>query len=176
MQKLKTLAAENRNELWELIRYIVAGALTTVLSYVVSNGMYFLLAVGATARVPAEGLLAHAAWVIDVINEANPAQTIIGTAVSWVIAVLFAFWINRRMVFRVHYAQWRKRMTALFQFAGARVASFLLFEQGLFQLLKIAGMENVVNRIVVLVLVIVFNYVASKFWIFKEKRPPETET
>ena len=42
--------------------------------------------------------------------------------------------------------------------------------QGLMLLLKWLGVSNFVNRIIVLVFVMVFNYVISKFWIFKEKK------
>ena len=46
--------------------------------------------------------------------------------------------------------------------------SFLVFEQGLMLLLKLVGVSNIVNRVIVLVFVMVFNYVVSKFWIFKK--------
>ncbi len=37
-------------------------------------------------------------------------------------------------------------------------------------LLKWMGVTNFLNRIIVLVFVMVFNYVISKFWIFKKPR------
>ena len=154
MQRLKTLYKEKHGEIWELIRYVVAGVLTTAVSVLISYGMYILLSEDHT------------------INGANAAQTMIGTAGR----------LGRRgglrvsgstgiMVFRVQYTAWRDRLRAFVQFAAARVLSFLLFEQGLFQLLKLLGVENTLNRVLVLVLVIVFNYVASKFWIFKKNDP-----
>ena len=88
----------------------------------------------------------------------------------WIIAVLFAFWINRVMVFQVEGGSAAKIGTELVQFAGGRLVSFFVFEQGLMLLLKTIGVSNFVNRIVVLVFVMVFNYVISKFWIFKEKK------
>ena len=154
MQKLKALYREKHDEIWELVRYVVAGALTTLVAVVVSYGTYMLLAEDHT------------------INGANAAQTAIGTALSWIVAVVASFWMNRRMVFRVQYAAWRERAVAFFQFAGARAVSFLLFETGLFQLLKLIGLENTINRLAVLVVVIIFNYIASKFWIFKQKDEP----
>ena len=36
-------------------------------------------------------------------------------------------------------------------------------------LLAKIGVSNIVNRIIVLVFVMVFNYVVSKFWVFKKK-------
>ncbi|HPF88269.1 MAG TPA: GtrA family protein [Candidatus Limiplasma sp.] len=175
MQKLKALYTEKHKEIWELVRYVIAGGLTTLVSLIVSNGCYFIMAVGGAPAAPGGGFGALVAWVIEVINRANAAQTSIGTAIAWVVAVVFAFWINRWMVFRVTYTAWRERLIAFFQFTGARVLSFLLFEEGVFQLLKLIGVENFINRILVLVLVMVFNYVASKFWVFKEKAPEKAQ-
>jgi putative flippase GtrA len=152
MQSLKKLL-HDKQELLELARYVVAGFLTTLLSVLISYGVYMLLAEDHT------------------INGANPAQVVIGNTVSWVVCVLFAFWINRRMVFRVTGGTRRQVLAELMAFAGARVVSWALFEAGLAALLKVMGIQNTVNRLIVLVLVTVFNYVASKFWIFKAKAP-----
>ena len=56
------------------------------------------------------------------------------------------------------------------EFALGRVLSFALFEEGMAYLLKLIGVSNVVNRIIVLVAVMIFNYVVSKFWVFKDKK------
>lgn len=154
----------------ELLRYLVAGGLTTLLSMVIHYGLCFLL---AEKDAFAGGNLI--AWVADTINKATPAQMSVASAVSWVISVLFAFWINRVMVFQVEKASVGKVATELLQFAGSRIVSFLVFEQGMMLLLKAIGVSNIVNRIIVLVFVMVFNYVASKFWIFKEKKEPATD-
>ncbi|HNW87501.1 MAG TPA: GtrA family protein [Candidatus Limiplasma sp.] len=150
MQKLKKLLT-NRDELLELARYIVAGVLTTVLSLIVSYGCYILLSENHT------------------INGANTLQLMIGNGVSWVVAVIFAFWINRRMVFRVQGGTAGSKGREFVEFIAARAASWALLEEGVAALIKLMGVSNTWNRLIVLVLVTVFNYVASKFWIFKPK-------
>lgn len=149
---------------YELLRYVVAGGLTTVLSMVISYGMEFLLA----ARP--ERTAGFLQWVIDCINAATARQVMIANAVSWVIAVLFAFWINRKMVFQVKGGTGASVLRELGEFALGRVLSFALFEEGMAYLLKLIGVSNVVNRIIVLVAVMIFNYVVSKFWVFKDKK------
>jgi len=162
IQKIKNYL-ETHQKQYELLRYLIAGGLTTALSLVISYGVCFILA----DRAPLEGNVIL--WVIDSINRATGVQVSIANAVSWVIAVLFAFWINRVMVFQVKGGTAKNVLTELAQFAGGRIVSFLVFEQGLMLLLKAIGVSNFVNRIVVMVFVMVFNYVISKFWIFKEK-------
>ena len=110
------------------------------------------------------------AAVIDCINAATAKHVMIANAVSWVIAVLFAFWINRKMVFRVQGGTGASVLRELGEFALGRVLSFALFEEGMAYLLKLIGVSNVVNRIIVLVAVMIFNYVVSKFWVFKDKK------
>ncbi len=147
---------------YELLRYLIAGGLTTLLSMLIHYAGCFIMA----PKEPMSGSVLP--WVIATINRATGAQMAISSAVSWVIAVLFAFWINRRMVFRVSGGRAAKIWMELAQFALGRVVSFFVFEQGMMLLLKAVGVSNFVNRIVVLVFVMIFNYVVSKFWIFKK--------
>ena len=172
MQKLKTLYAEKKDEFWELVRYVIAGALTTAVALLVSYGLYFLLAVGAAPEPQGEGV---AAWVVAVINSATTVHVTVSNVITWIIAVIFAFWINRGMVFRVKYHDQKTRVKAFMQFVSARVVSLLLFELGLAALLSEVGTPNIIGRLIVLVLVIIFNYIASKFWIFRKDGPAETQ-
>ena len=161
IQKIKNWLESHQKE-YELLRYLIAGGLTTLLSMAISYGVCFMLA----DRAPLEGNFIL--WVIDSINRATPSQVSIANTFSWIIAVLFAFWINRVMVFQVEGGSKARISTELVQFAGGRLLSFFLFEQGLMLLIKWMGISNFINRIIVLVFVMVFNYVISKFWIFKK--------
>ncbi len=155
---------ETHEKQYELIRYVIAGGLTTLLSMLIQYGMCFILA----PKTPITGSTLR--WIIDTINSADKAQMSIAAAVSWVISVLFAFWINRVMVFKVQDGSKGSILVELGQFAGSRLASFFIFEEGLMLLLKQIGISNMVNRVIVLIFVMVFNYVVSKFWIFKGKK------
>lgn len=161
IQKIKDYL-ETHQKQYELLRYLIAGGLTTLLSMLISYGVCFV----AADRAPLEGNVIL--WVIDSINRATPAQVSLANTISWIVAVLFAFWINRVMVFRVEGGAASRIGKELVQFAGGRLLSFFLFEQGLMLLLKAIGVSNFINRIVVLLFVMVFNYVISKFWIFKK--------
>ena len=127
MQRLKKLFT-NKAALLELVRYIVAGVLTTLLSVAISYGVYMLLSADHT------------------IDGANAVQVMAGNTVSWVICVLFAYWINRKMVFRVAGGDRRQKLTELAAFAGARAVSWALFEAGFAAALKLMGVSNTVNR------------------------------
>ena len=149
MEKIKSFLSD-REKVGELVRYVIAGGLTSLLALLLKNGGYMLLSADHT------------------IEGANMQQMQVSNVFSWIVCVLFAFWINRWMVFRVKGEGRAKLMQEFWQFTGARVASLLLIELGVAALLKLMGVGNLLNTVIVLVLVTVFNYVASKFWIFKK--------
>ncbi len=152
MEKLKQYFKTHEKEA-ELIRYVIAGGLTTLLSFVVFSAFCMAVAPDHT------------------VNGATQVQASIGQVLSWIIAVLFAFFINRRMVFLRQGGDRLTILKELAQFVLSRLFSGVLFELGLFNLLAALGVSNVVNKLIVLVLVTVFNYVVSKFWIFAKKTP-----
>ena len=83
VQKMKKYLDEHEKQ-YEMIRYIFAGGLTTLLSMVVHYGFCFLMA----EKAPYDGNLIP--WLVDSINRANNVQMSGASAISWVIAVLFA--------------------------------------------------------------------------------------
>ena len=147
---------------YELLRYIIAGGLTTLLNFVIFT--LFCIAVSPDGTV----------------DGATMIQINLGQGLSWIIAVLFAFWINRRMVFQLRSGPVSEMMKELSQFILSRVVSGAVFEIGLINLLALLSVGNLVNKIISLAFVTVFNYVVSKFWIFSKKKhtqqPPENSS
>ena len=150
IQKIKNWMAAHEKES-ELIRYLIAGGLTTLLSF-------FIFSVFCIAVSPDH-----------TINGASQPQADIGQALSWLIAVVFAFWINRRMVFLRQGGDWQVVLKELGSFVLSRLVSGAVLEVGLFHLLGDWGVNNITNKFIVLVLVTIFNYVVSKFLIFAKK-------
>ena len=147
----------NYNRLREIFLYCVVGGLTTVVNYVV----YFLftrLVGGGGAQSP--GL---AALILDSSYQ-DASLAILGTLVAWAVAVAFAFYPNKRWVFK---SQGGDTKREILQFLAARVVS-LGMDVGLMALLVGAcGLNDMLSKLIVQVVVIIANYFASKFWIFK---------
>lgn len=87
---------------------------------------------------------------------------------SWICAVLFAFYTNKIFVFRSEESG-EAALKELGKFALARVLSFILIEIFVY-LALMALMGHLPAKIVVTVLVVVFNYFASKFAVFRKKQ------
>lgn len=124
----------------EVILYLVFGVLTTVVNYVVYALCRELL------RLP----------------------LLLANSIAWVLAVLFAFATNRKYVFSSKNDSILKELGL---FVGARVLSFLLFDQlTLYIMVQFLGINEYIAKLIANVFVIVFNYVASKLVIFKQKK------
>ena len=147
----------NDKRLREIFLYCVVGGLTTVVNY----GVYFLftrLVCGGGAQSP--GL---AALILDSSYQ-DASLAILGTLVAWAVAVAFAFYPNKRWVFK---SQGGDTKREILQFLAARVVS-LGMDVGLMALLVGAcGLNDMLSKLIVQVVVIIANYFASKFWIFK---------
>ena len=153
MAKIKTLL-ENHRQLQELAMYLIFGVLTTAVNW----AAYLLLTWALGLRQTLPGSTPY----LIISN--------IGQIVGWVLSVLFAFVTNKRYVFRSHSENRKGVWRELGLFVSARVASLLLFDLGLFTVLQLCGMNDKWDKLLMNVLVFVFNYVASRFVIFKKKK------
>lgn len=129
----------------EVIVYIIAGALTTLVNLLVFTLMSRL--VGSDMW-----------WVSNF-----PAITA---------SIIFAFWVNRKYVFRSHGPIWHE----LVRFLTGRLFTALAFETGAMYLLyNLLGFQQVisagnwelsVSKLLTQVLVMIGNYVISKLFVF----------
>ncbi|MCQ2353043.1 MAG: GtrA family protein [Victivallaceae bacterium] len=146
----------------EIIRYLIVGVLTTALSMAVYFFLFYLLG---------KGSLAHCAGRL-------------ATVVSWVVAVLFAFFANKLAVFKSRSMApgvfWREFLlffgcraaTLAFDFAFIWVTVDFLAYTAWAQMWDphYAALHGYLMKLVDEFFVTVFNYVISKFWIFAQKR------
>ena len=119
--------------------YLVFGVLTTVVNYAVYLPLYNF------AELPAA--------VCNVI--------------AWVTAVAFAYVTNKLYVFESK--SWKTGVfSELLRFVGSRAASGAIETVSLLLTVDILGWNGNVMKLLLAVFVIVFNYVLSKFFVFKK--------
>ena len=159
----------------EVVMYLVFGVVTTVVAFVT------YLAVFA---------IAEHGFGLPMGDKTTPTYLAVymtAQILQWIVAVLTAFYTNRKWVFTDADRSKGSLGRQLVMFAGARVATLLmdivatfLFIQ-LFSLwinaeqppvlLGIALTAELWAKVIVSVLVIVANYVLSKLLVFKKKQP-----
>ena len=83
-----------------------------------------------------------------------------GNAAAWAVSVLFAYFVNKLFVFRSKDWAWRVALRELWQMVASRIFSLGL-ETGILWLF--------VDKLAANVLVVIVNYVLSKFIIFNKK-------
>jgi len=135
----------------ELFTYGVVGVLTTVINYIVYAGG--TRGVAALAGIAPD----HAVLILA------------AKIVAWCASVAFAFVANKRWVFRSPDWSMSTLRRELPGFVSARVLS-LCFDAAFVELtVHLMGMNDLVATLIANIIVIVLNYFASKFWIFRKK-------
>ena len=93
--------------------------------------------------------------------------TVPATVLAWLIAVIFAFWTNRTYVFRSKNSAVLKEAA---EFFSARIATGVLDVIIMYLFVDVLGFYDVWVKTVSNILVIILNYILSKFFIFKEAK------
>lgn len=131
----------------EIIVYIIVGVLTTIVSLGVKYALLF-----------------------TIFNASNAVQLQAAIIISWIAAVIFAYFANRKYVFKSKNKDILKEFT---NFVLARVSTLLMemFIMWFFvTLLKLnSDIWVIIWTLVSQVLVMVANYILSKLFIFKKK-------
>ena len=126
----------------ELINYIIVGGLTTVISL----GSYYLL-------------------VFTLLNPNNALQLQLANIISWIAAVTFAFFTNRKFVFE---SKNEKELLQAVKFYASRVTTLLLDMFFMFLLVTVFVLNDKFSKVAVQLIIMVVNYLLSKFFVFRK--------
>lgn len=127
---------------WDIVSYLVFGALTTLVNYAVYLPLYNLLNVSGT----------------------------LSNLIAWVVSVLFAFFTNKPFVFQSH--DWSRAtvLPELAKFVGCRAGSGLLETASIFLFVDCLHLNGNAVKLVASVAVVIINYIGSKLLVFRKKR------
>ena len=128
----------------EIINYLIVGGLTTVVS-----------------------LFTYYACVLTFLDPNNPLQLQIANVISWIFAVAFAYVTNRKYVFE---SENRNIFQEAVAFFGSRVTTLLMDMGCMALLVSVIQMNDKIAKILVQFLIVVANYVFSKFFVFRKQK------
>lgn len=128
----------------EIIYYLIFGLLTTL----VSLATYYLL-------------------TLTILNPNNPFELQIANIISWIVAVTFAYFTNRKYVFD---SKNPSIIIEAIKFYSARLASLFLDMILMYILVTKMQYDDRIIKLVVQIIIIVANYILSKFIVFKNKK------
>ena len=125
----------------EIIKYLIFGVLTTL----VSIGSYYILSL--------------------FFNLENDILFVLANILSWMLAVLFAYITNKKYVFKSS----NSKIKEFLKFIASRIITVLIEVLGMYILVKILGSNNMFSKAIMQLVVIILNYVISKFIVFKDE-------
>lgn len=130
----------------EVILYIVFGVLTTLVNYAVF-------------------------WVMN--TALQDRFHAVSNVVAWIAAVLFAYVTNKLFVFESK--SWKPALVVkeVIGFAAGRLLTLGLETVGLILLSDVLGMNAMIAKILLSVIVVILNYVFSKLWVFRKRSGEE---
>lgn len=127
----------------EVLRYLIVGGLTTLVSMVLFYG---------------------STWTF--LDGNDPFQLQVANVISWVGAVAFAYVTNRVFVFE---SKDTRICREIVSFVSSRVLTLLLDMAVMFLLASVLSVNYNFSKIIAMGLVTVGNYVISKWLVFKKK-------
>lgn len=127
----------------EVIRYLVVGVLTTLVSLVI----YYIL-------------------VNTFLNPNSAFELQIANVISWICSVIFAYVTNRKYVFQ---SKQVKKTKEFVSFVGSRVITLFMDMAIMFLGVTLLHQNDKIFKLLSQVVVIVANYILSKFIVFKKK-------
>lgn len=104
--------------------------------------------------------------VLTFLDPKNAVQLQIANVISWIGAVLFAYFTNRKYVFESHDPRMLREGALFFV---SRIGTLLMDMGIMFLLVTVLGINDKIAKLIVQIIVIVGNYVFSKRLVFKEK-------
>ena len=122
----------------EIINYLIAGALTTI----VSIASY------------------------ELFKNVFHIHYIISNILSWIAAVTFAYFVNRKFVFGSK-STGKDKLLEFFNFVKYRLLSLVIDTMLMYLLVDIFKFNDDISKIIVQVVVVILNYIFSKFLTFK---------
>lgn len=126
---------------WDIVSYLFFGGLTTLVNFLVYFPLYN--------------------WL--------DCSGLVSNVIAWVVAVAFAFVTNKPFVFKSH--DWSRSVVLpeLSKFVGCRIASGLLETVVIWIVVDLLGRNGNWVKIIVSVLVVILNYIFSKWIVFRKK-------
>ncbi|MBQ1490940.1 MAG: GtrA family protein [Blautia sp.] len=94
----------------------------------------------------------------------------IANAISIVLAILFAYVVNSRFVFQDKAETLAEHVQPFLKFIGARALTMVIEMGGVFLLVGVMHLNDMVGKLITQVIVLILNYVFSKFFVFTTKK------
>ena len=129
------------NKYGEIIRYLIIGVLTTIVSLAIYYGL-----------------------TLTILDVKVPIELQIANILSWIGAVIFAYFTNKYYVFKNN----NKDKKGIIKFFSSRIITLLIDMFLMYIFVTRLSFNDKIIKILVQIVVVISNYVLSKFFVFKK--------
>ncbi len=123
----------------EVIFYAIFGVLTTIVNFVV---FYILTKLGLEENI--------------------------SNIIAVIAAVLLAYFTNRKLVFNSQAVTFKEKIIEFYKFILGRIFTMVFEIIGFYLLFNIIGVQELISKLIITVLVVILNFFISKFFAFKK--------
>ncbi len=110
-----------------------------------------------------------------VFYESIGLSNAVSTIIAWLAAVVFAFFTNKVFVFRSLRKKMSERVGEAASFFGCRITTGIMDVIIMIIAVDYLKWNSIIWKLISNVIVTIINYIASKFFIFKDKRSEKPE-
>jgi len=128
----------------EIINYIIVGGLTTL----VSIASFYIVR-------------------FFILTQNNQLHIQIATIISWILAVLFAFFANKKYVFESK-KKGKDKLIEMIKFFLSRLTTLLIEMISMWVLTSPLSINDKISKIILQFIILVLNYLFSKLFVFKK--------
>jgi putative flippase GtrA len=116
------------------------------------------------------GILTMAVSIVSyaICNAVFKINALIANVISWILAVLFAFYTNRIWVFYSKTNSMRELIVQMISFCSGRIVTLIIEEVILFLFITNLHYASMKVKIVAQIVVVILNYIISKLWVFNK--------
>lgn len=125
---------------WDILSYLFFGGLTTLVNFLVYFPLYNWLGCSGT----------------------------LSNILAWAVSVAFAYLTNKPFVFKSHDWSAKTVVPELGKFVGCRIGSGALETLVIFITVDLLAWNGNLMKVLVSVIVVILNYIASKWLVFKK--------
>ncbi len=123
-----------------------------ILLYLFFGGCAFVISIGS----------------FSILNVGFKVNELIANIISWILAVLFAFFTNRTWVFDSQTDSASAFGKQFLSFVSARIVTLIIEEAIIFVFITLMGLNSVGVKVVAQIVVIILNYIFSKLFVFRK--------
>lgn len=80
---------------------------------------------------------------------------------------IYSFFTNKYLVFRTHHSSWQESIYEFFKFFLARGFTGIIDFVGVWLMVSILGMDRLISKYVIQIIVIIMNYILGKKIVFR---------